>query len=201
MLTSLVNASNNTKFVSLVIKNVRFNLPLINLYPNEYSLKSHYYLFAVKLERCVGSWTLLMIVLVKHVFQAKQTRVQHDYRNKWIKNINQAYTCKCKYKLDKTNDLIQINGGIIVNIEGPVKNIMFGILLHIIVKRKYIRSIIYDSMIMCDEAIDSDDKKVNFNEKKSVCKMQNVYFLLDFLLITIALWIAVSINCYSIQYW
>ena len=55
LLTSLVNASNNTKFVSLVIKNVRFNLPLINLHPNEYSLKFHYYLFAVKLDRCVGS--------------------------------------------------------------------------------------------------------------------------------------------------
>ena len=96
-------------------------------------------------------------------------------------------------------NLIQINGGIIVKIE-TVKNIMFGILLHIIVKRKYIGSIIYDSMIMCDEAINSEDKKVNFNEKKSVFKIQNVYFLLDFLLITIALWIAVIINCYSIKY-
>ena len=97
-------------------------------------------------------------------------------------------------------NLIQINGGIIVKIE-TVKNIMFGILLHIIVKRKYIGSIIYDSMIMCDETINSDDKKVNFNQKKSVCKIQNVYFLLDFLLMTIALWIAVIINCYSIKYW
>ena len=73
-------------------------------------------------------------------------------------------------------NLIQINGEIIVNIEVTVKNIMFGILLHIIVKRKHIASIIYDSMIMCDEAINSYDKKVNFNEKKSVCKIQNVYF-------------------------
>ena len=28
---------------------------LINLHPNEYSQEFHYYLFAVKLERCVGS--------------------------------------------------------------------------------------------------------------------------------------------------
>ena len=32
---------------------------LINLYPNEYSQELHYYPFAVKLERCVGSCNTL----------------------------------------------------------------------------------------------------------------------------------------------
>ena len=61
------------------------------------------------------------------------------------------------------------------------------------------------STITCDEIIESyneDTKAVstNFNEKETICKMQNFYILLVFLLITIALMIAVSIYCYSIKY-
>ena len=40
----------------------------------------------------------------------------------------------------------------------------------------------------------------NFKEKKATCKMQIFYILLAFLLITIALLIAVSIYCYLIKY-
>ena len=62
-----------------------------------------------------------------------------------------------------------------------------------------------DSEIMCDEIIESYDKKTktiptNFNEKKAICKTQNFYILLAFLLITISLLIAVSIYCYLIKY-
>ena len=32
---------------------------LINLHPNEYSQEWHYYPFALKLARCVGSWNTL----------------------------------------------------------------------------------------------------------------------------------------------
>ena len=68
------------------------------------------------------------------------------------------------------------------------------------------------SAIICDEVIDVDAKLspknndkthtflTNFNEKKPTCKTQNLYFLLRFLLITIALLIAVSIYCYLIKY-
>ena len=55
-----------------------------------------------------------------------------------------------------------------------------------------------DSTIMCDEIIDV--KESNFNEKKVTCKTQNFYILLVFLLITIALLIAVSIYCYLTKY-
>ena len=62
-----------------------------------------------------------------------------------------------------------------------------------------------DSMITCDEVIKSYDEKIktiptNFNEKKVTCKTQSFYILLAFLLITIALLIAVSIYCYLIKY-
>ena len=67
-----------------------------------------------------------------------------------------------------------------------------------------------DSTIICDEVIDADadtksndtkvsrkDDKTNFNKK--ICKTQSFYVLLAFLLITIALLIAVSIYCYLLK--
>ena len=65
-----------------------------------------------------------------------------------------------------------------------------------------------DSAIMCDEVIESYKEdaeaksydKTNFNEKKTTCKVQNFYILLAFLLITIALLIALSIYCSLVKY-
>ena len=56
-----------------------------------------------------------------------------------------------------------------------------------------------------DEVMESYNKETKtisttFNEKKPICKMQNFYILLAFLLITIALLIAVSIYFYLIKY-
>ena len=60
-----------------------------------------------------------------------------------------------------------------------------------------------DSAITCDEVIESYDEETksiptNFNERKM--KIQNFHTLFLFLLITIALLIAVSICCYLIKY-
>ena len=60
-------------------------------------------------------------------------------------------------------------------------------------------------MITCHEIRESYDEKTktilrSFNEKKVVYKIQNLYILLAFLLITIALLIAVSVYCYLIKY-
>ena len=74
---------------------------------------------------------------------------------------------------------------------------MFGILLRVIVK--YFVSIMDDSVIRCDEVIGSYDEEINFNEKKTICKTHKFYILLTFLLITIALLIAVSIYCYLLK--
>ena len=65
---------------------------------------------------------------------------------------------------------------------------------------KYLASIIDDSVITCDQMIE-ETKTItrNFYEKVA-CKTQNFYILLSFLLITIALLIAVSIYCYLIEY-
>ena len=55
LLTNIVNASNHTKYVSLSYQKCKIQPTLINLYLNEYSQEFHYYPFAVKLDRCVGS--------------------------------------------------------------------------------------------------------------------------------------------------
>ena len=62
-----------------------------------------------------------------------------------------------------------------------------------------------DSTIICDEVMEPYDEEIktnskNLNEKKVTCKTQNVYILLAFLLITIALLITVCIYCYLIKY-
>ena len=41
---------------------------------------------------------------------------------------------------------------------------------------------------------------INFDEKKGICKMQNFYISLAFLLITVALLIVASIYCYLIRH-
>ena len=73
-------------------------------------------------------------------------------------------------------------------------------------KGEYLASIMNHSAIICDEVIESYDKERktiprNFNEKKGICKTQNFYILLAFLLITIAFLIAISIYCYLIKYY
>ena len=68
---------------------------------------------------------------------------------------------------------------------------------------KYLASIIVDSVITCNKIIDNQETKTiptNFNEKNITCKTQNFYILIAFLLITIALLMAVSIYCYLIKY-
>ena len=59
LLTSIVNASNHTKYVSLCNQKCKIQPTLINLHPNEYRQELHYYLFEVKLDRCVGSCNTL----------------------------------------------------------------------------------------------------------------------------------------------
>ena len=58
-LASIVNASNHTKCVSLSNQNCKIQPTLINLHPNELKEQLHHYPFAVKLDKCVGSYNTL----------------------------------------------------------------------------------------------------------------------------------------------
>ena len=121
------------------------------------------------------------------------------------------------------NNAIQINGGT-MNVHVSVKNVtyakkvIFGILLHVVVKMENImESIIDDSAITCYEIIDAeaeaksnDEAKsnneetktflLNFNEINITYETQNFYILLTFSLNIIAMLIVVSIYCYLIKY-
>ena len=77
-------------------------------------------------------------------------------------------------------NVIQINSGIMTNVDASVKNIMY-------VKKdyiwnpatcsggneKYLASIMDDSAITYGEIIESYNEETNFNEKKVTCKTQN----------------------------
>ena len=55
LLTGIVSACNHRKCFSLSNHKRMTQPTLIDLYPNEYTQKSHYYPFVVKLDRCMGS--------------------------------------------------------------------------------------------------------------------------------------------------
>ena len=62
-----------------------------------------------------------------------------------------------------------------------------------------------DLTITYEEILKSCDQKIktiptNFNEKKAICKLQNFYIILAFLLISITLLISFSIYNYLIKY-
>ena len=71
LLTGLVNGSNHTKCVSLSNQKRMIQLTLIYLHSNEYSQEFHYYPFAVKLNRCVGSCNTLNDLSNKVYFSNK----------------------------------------------------------------------------------------------------------------------------------
>ena len=121
-------------------------------------------------------------------------------------------------------NLIQINGGIIINVDVSVKTSSVKKRLYLescymlLWKWKYSVSISDDLVTASDEIIDADveakarnetklnNKEIkriptNFNEKTITSKTQNFYILLAFLLITIALLMADSTYCYLKKYW
>ena len=59
LVIGLVNGSNHTSCVSLSKQKCIIQPTLINLHPNEYNQKLHYYPFAIKSDRCVGSCNTL----------------------------------------------------------------------------------------------------------------------------------------------
>ena len=86
LLTGLVNGYNHTKCVSLINQKCQIQPTLINLNSNQYRQQFHYYPFAVKLDRCIGSCNTLNNlsnkVWIPNKTRFKSKRVQHDY---WYK--------------------------------------------------------------------------------------------------------------------
>ena len=92
LLTSVVNAANHIKCLSLSNQKCMTQPTRINLHPNEYIQGLLYCSFAVNLDRCVWSCYTLNDLSNKVCVPNKTNHhVQHHYRNKWIENVNKAY--------------------------------------------------------------------------------------------------------------
>ena len=82
-------------------------------------------------------------------------------------------------------NVIQINGGITVNVDVSIKNVMSmeKVIFGKIENGKYLANIMYESVITCNEVIESFDQKAktvstNFNEKRATCVILNFYILI-----------------------
>ena len=80
-------------------------LTLINLHPNEYIERLHYYPFAVNLDRCMGSFNTLNDLSSKVCVPNKTEDLNLSAFN-MITGINESkiltkyITCECKYSFD-----------------------------------------------------------------------------------------------------
>ena len=152
LLTSIVNASSHTKCVSLSNQKCQIQPTRINLHHNKYSQELHYYPFVINLYRCVGSCNTLN-VLSNKVCLPNKTEDLNLHMFSMIIGINESKTltkhisckCKCKFhghgrKCNSNQSEIRINVGVSVKIKKNVfaKKIIFGILLHIVVKMENI---------------------------------------------------------------
>ena len=84
LLSNIVNGSSHTKCVLLSNQKCKIQPTLINLHPNEYSQELHFYPFAVKLDKCVGSRLKHYSnkLCVPNKTEDLNKPVQHDYRSK-----------------------------------------------------------------------------------------------------------------------
>ena len=143
LVTGIVSAPNHKKCMLLSNQKCMIQPTLINLHPNEYSQKCHYYPLAVYLDRCVGSCNTLNDLSIKVCVQKKTEELNLSMLN-MITGINELKTltkhiscqCKCRFDGRKCNS----DGGIMINVNVSVKNVLylkkniFGILLHVVMK-------------------------------------------------------------------
>ena len=98
---------------------------LINLHLNEYSQEIHYYPFAVKLDRCVGSCNTLNDLSNKVCIPNKTEDLNLSVFN-MITGINESKTltmyvsCECKCKFNETKCKSN-QCGITINVDVSVK--------------------------------------------------------------------------------
>ena len=105
LLISIVNASNHTKCVSLSNQKCMIQSTLVNSFPNEYSQEFHYYLFAVKLDRRIGSCNTLNDLSNKVCVPNKTQDLNLSMLNmitgiNELKTLTKHISCECKCRFD-----------------------------------------------------------------------------------------------------
>ena len=102
---SIVNASNHAKCVSLSNQKCEIQPTLINLHPHECNQELHYFPFAVKLDRFIGSCNTLNDLSNKVCVLNKTEDLNLSVFN-MITVINESKTltkhisCECKCRFD-----------------------------------------------------------------------------------------------------
>ena len=189
---------------------------LINLHPNEYSQEFHYYPFAVKLDRWVGSCNTPNN-LSNNVRVPNKTGHLNLTVFTLITGINKSKTltkvisceCECKFDGRKCNSNQRWNNDKCLceckKHRICEKDYIWNPARRSCKNGEYLASIIGNSVITSDEVIEADAEAKSNEETKTIPKnvirkTKNFYIFLGFLLITIALLIAVSIYCYPMKY-
>ena len=152
LLINIVNASNHTKCVSLSNQKCKIQPTLINLHPNEYSQELHFSPFAVNLDKCVGSCNTLNDLSNKVCVPNKTEDLNIHVFNMVIgknesKILTKDISCefKCRFDGKKSNsDQWWNNNKCRYECKNViyVKKIIFGILLHIVVKMENISQVL-----------------------------------------------------------
>ena len=142
LLTSLFNGSNHAKCKSLSNQKCMTQPTLINLHPNEYSQELHYYPFAVKLYRCVGSCSTLNELSNKVCVPNKTEDLSiHVFNMITGTKMNQKFYQKTYHANVNINlmeeNVIQAKSDIMIDVDANVKKIyvkqiIFGILLQVL---------------------------------------------------------------------
>ena len=105
LLTGIVDAYNHTKWVSLSNQKCMIQPIFTGLHPIEHSQEFHYYPFAIKLDKCVGSCNTLNDLSNKVCLPIKTGNLSVTVFN-MITGINESKTltrdifCECKCKFD-----------------------------------------------------------------------------------------------------
>ena len=102
-MTDLVNGSDHTNCISLSNQKCMTQPTLTNLHPNKYSQEFHYYLFAVKLDKCIRSCNTVDDLSNKACAPNKTKDLNVSMFN-MITGINESKTlrkdisCECKFR-------------------------------------------------------------------------------------------------------
>ena len=176
---SIAKLSNHTKCVSLRNQKCTIKPTLINSHPNEYSQEFPYCPFAIKLDRCVGSCNTLNDLSNKICLPKKTEDLNLSICN-MITGINESKTltkhilceCECRFDGRKCNSVQWWNNNK-CQCQCEKCHVCDYVLNPATCKcanRKYLASIMDDSLITFDEVIGADvdtESKLNDQAKSN----------------------------------
>ena len=139
---------------------------LISLHPNEYSQEFHYYPFAVKLDRCVGSCNALNDLSNKVCVLDKTKDLNLSMFNmttgiKESKTLTKHISCKCKCRFQRkkcNSDQWWNNDKCLCECKKHVckKDYIWNRAKFSCKNGKYLASVMDDSAITCNQIVDAD---------------------------------------------